>query len=135
MLCDINDVVIDQSHVFGCSDITNVCLGCVHLLNAAHGLKVDVVVFAGSKRGVPVAAIRLVVAHCERQRLQEIPGRKFCCEIIRQTPADGILIGHGLTIALAAAARLPPGTPWVYLLHYDLIGAVDDRHNHSQSHH
>lgn len=108
-------------------------LSSADLLHAADRLKVDVVVFAGCEGSVPVAMVRLVVSHRERQRFWEIPGRELRREVIRQPGAGGALIGHGLAVTLAAAG-LPSGSVRIDLLHNDLIGAVGDGQNMTANH-
>lgn len=70
-----------------------VCV-CADLLHTAHSLEVDVIVFAGSERSVPVAPVRLVVSHCERRRFWKIPRRKLRRKVIRRSRAGGRLVGH-----------------------------------------
>lgn len=109
-------------------------LSSADLLHAADRLEVDVVVFAGREGGVPVAEVRLVVSHGERQRFWEVPGRQLRSEVVRQARAGGVLIGHGLAVTLPAAG-VPSGSVRVDLLHHDLIRAVDDRHNITDNQH
>lgn len=92
-----------------------------HLLNAAHGLEIDVVAFPRSQRGVPEALVGPVVTHGERGWLRQVPRGQLGSKVVWGSSTESCLVGDGDLVALHST-RFSLRAVWVQLFNNDLVG-------------
>lgn len=71
-----------------------------YLLNAAHGLEIDVVAFPRSQRRVPETLVSPVVTHGKGGWLRQVSRGQLSSEVIWWPSAKSRLIGDGDLVAL-----------------------------------
>lgn len=106
-------------HVFASLQEQGVVSTC--LLNAAHGLEVDVVAFPRSQRWVPETLVRPVVAHSKGGWLWQVSWGQLSSKVVWWASTKGSLIGdrdlialHGTSFSLCSV--------WVQLFNNNLVG-------------
>jgi len=99
---------------------------CTYLLNAAHGLEIDVVAFPRSQWWVPETLVSPVVTHSKGGWLRQVSWGQLSSEVIRRSPAKSGLIGDGDLVALHGT-RFSLCSVRVQLLNNNLVGTSEGR--------
>lgn len=95
-----------------------------YLLNATHGLEIDVVAFPRSQRRVPETLVSPVVAHGKGGWLRQVSWGQLSSKVIRRASAKSGLIGDRDLVALHGT-RFSLCSVRVQLLNNDLVGTSE----------
>lgn len=95
-----------------------------YLLNAAHGLEIDVVAFPRSQRWVPETLVCPVVTHSKGCWLWQVSWGQLSSKVIWRPSAKSSLIGNRDLVALHGT-RFSLCSVWVQLLNNDLVGTSE----------
>lgn len=99
-----------------------------YLLDAAHGLEIDVVALPRSQRWVPETLVSPVVTHGKGGWLRQVSWGQLSSKVVRWPSAKSGLIGDGDLVALHGT-RFSLCSVRVQLLNNNLVGTSETEEN------